>query len=151
MKVTEGTFAGWRPHRHSWHPTLTRRQFMGTSAGAAAFAVGASLWTPVLAAADDGSDDHDGEGRARVKPRPIPQTVAPGAPFHIQLPGHGNEPSTISDFKGLVGLANVGGNGVGTGPDGEQRDLFFDADVRFMKGTYVGVDHRQHEGTFAFV
>ena len=85
MKVTDGTFAAWRPHRHNWHPMLTRRQFMGTTAGAAAFAFGANLATPVLVAADD-SSDHDGEGRARVKPRPIPQTVAPGAPFHLQLP-----------------------------------------------------------------
>jgi hypothetical protein len=45
----------------------------------------------------------------------------------------------------------VGGTGVGTEPNGQRRELFFDADVRFMKGTYVGVDHRRHEGTFAFV
>ena len=57
----------------------------------------------------------------------------------------------LADFKGFVGLANVGGIGVGTEANGRRRDLFFDADVRFMKGTYVGVDHRRHEGTFAFV
>jgi len=42
-------------------------------------------------------------------PRPIPGGIdVGGTTFHVFLPGAGNEPSTITDFKGLVGLANIG-------------------------------------------
>ena len=79
-------------------------------------------------------------------PRPIPGTVAPGAPFHIKLPGAGAEPSAITDFNGFVAIADIEGTGTGTGSG-----LTFGADMRFMTGTFKGTDDRIHRGTFGFV
>ena len=100
------------------------------------------LWFPIVARADD--------EESLVAPRPIPQTVAPGAPFHLVLPASGTEPATITDFRGKIGLADLGGTGVGV-TDGQRESLLHAADVRFMSGRYVGVDNRRHEGTFVFV
>jgi len=89
-------------------------------------------------------------------PRPIPGGLQPFGPgtevFHLFLPGEGNEPITIFDFHGFVGLANV--DGTGTGIDtktGATAPLTFDNDVRFMKGAYIGVDGEKHQGTFGFI
>ena len=79
-------------------------------------------------------------------PRPIPGTVAPGAPFHIKLPGAGAEPSAITDFNGFVAIADIEGTGTGTGSG-----LTFGADLRFMTGTFKGSDNRIHRGTFGFI
>ena len=87
---------------------LTRRGFMVGAAGVAGAAATTSLWFPIVARAGDGGDDG-----STVAPRPIPQTVAPGAPFHVVLPGPGNEPSSITDFQGTIGVAALGGTGVG--------------------------------------
>jgi hypothetical protein len=125
--------------------SLTRRGFMVGAAGIAGAAATTSLWLPIVARADDG------EGGATVAPRPIPQTVAPGAPFHVVVPGPGTEPSSITDFHGTIGLAALGGTGVGTDANGKHEDLLHDVDVRFMKGKYVGVDNHRHEATFVFV
>jgi hypothetical protein len=62
----------------------------------------------------------------------------------------GSEPSTITDFEGTIGLAEVHGAGIGFN-QGKPETLLHVASVRFMKGRYVGVDNRQHRGTFAFV
>jgi hypothetical protein len=59
----------------------------------------------------------------------------------------GGDPSTITDFNGFVGVAHV----QGTGTDGSGNALFWDVDLRFMKGVYQGVDGNIHQATFAFV
>jgi hypothetical protein len=124
-------------HAHFGRGRMSRRRFMGTAAvgGATAASV---LWpTRAFAAASD--------------PTPIPQTVAPGLPFHIVLPGTG-EPSTISNFRGVVGVAAVGGEGTAFNTlTGETERLLFDVDNRFMKGTYVGAGGQTYSATFAFV
>jgi hypothetical protein len=56
------------------------------------------------------------------------------------------DPSTITDFDGVVGISEI--QGVGRGPNANRA---FDADVRFMTGHYIGVDGRRHRGTFGFV
>jgi hypothetical protein len=79
----------------------------------------------------------------------------PGEPFeHANLPGpagapapFGNEPSSITDFAGFIGVAHF----EGTGRDGDGNTLLWDADLRFMQGVYRGVDGRLHFGTFAFI
>jgi hypothetical protein len=43
------------------------------------------------------------------------------------------------------------GTGTGTNQNGTQEKLNFDSDMRFMKGTYVGMDEHVHKGTFAFI
>jgi hypothetical protein len=96
-----------------------------------------------------------------VGPLPIPGGVLDPTPFagpdlHLHLPGpvdsstpntQGGDPSSIYDFNGFVGGAHI----QGTGTDGSGNTLNWDADLRFMKGVYQGVDGNVHQGTFAFV
>jgi len=140
MQIPKG-FSLVRPrsgHAHFYKGDLSRRSFIGRiTAGAAV--ITSPLWRPTLlnAAASD--------------PTPIPQTVAPGLPFHVVLPGMG-EPSSINNFRGVVGVAAVGGQGTGVNTDtGATERLLFDIDNRFMKGTYVGAGGHTYEATFAFV
>ena len=141
MRIPDQTLLhGMRSHRHFWRRALSRRQFLGASAAATGAAVTAPLWMPAIAQASS------------VDPTPIPETVAPGAPFHIQLPMAGNELSAVTDFNGVLGVAAVSGTGMGTDTTtGTATPLVFDADMRFMQGHYVGVNGQSHEGTFVFV
>jgi hypothetical protein len=96
-----------------------------------------------------------------VGPLPIPGGVLDPTPFagpdvHLHLPGPadsatpnkiGGDPSAITNFNGFVGVAHV----EGTGTDGNGNTLYWDADLRFMKGVYQGVDGNTHNATFAFV
>lgn len=119
-------------HAHFWERALSRRQVIRTAAGGTAVVLGAGLLAPGLAEAKSAS----------VAPKPIPETLIPGTPFHVLDPGS-EEPSTITDFDGFVGATEIQGKGTG--------DLLFDADMRFMQGKYVGVDGKVHRGTFGFV
>src|SRR5229473_5981113 len=85
--------------------------------------------------------------------RAISYNSCPGTEiFHIFLPAPGFEPSTITDFNGMVGVANVGGMGTQTDTNtNTSKRLAFDVDVRFMRGVYVGEDGRVHRNAFAFV
>jgi hypothetical protein len=93
-----------------------------------------------------------------VAPLPIPGGIGPflpGEPFqHINLPGPadapqpiGNDPSTITNFNGFIGVAHF----EGTGTDNNGNTLLWDADLRFMTGVYQGVDGKIHKGTFVEV
>lgn len=147
---TDGPAATARAHHghaHFWErAALSRRKFIGAAAGVTGLAMGAGLWTPQIAFASSGG----------AAPRPIPGGIQPFGPgtevFHVFLPGHAGEPSTITDLNGFVGIANVRGMGTGTNTaTGETKRLIFDVDNRFMKGEYVGLDGLHHHGTFGFV
>jgi hypothetical protein len=91
---------------------------------------------------------------AAAAPRPIPggfdqsfNLVPNGAFFHALPPGIGFDMSTITDFKGVVAGSEI--RGTAHGSDGSTFD--FDTDMRFMRGTYVGLDGRVHHGTFGFI
>jgi hypothetical protein len=71
--------------------------------------------------------------------------------FSLTFFGPGMDPSSITDFNGFVGVADVQGTGTATKTDGTSETLLFDTDMRFMKGVYVGQDGRVHQGTFGFV
>jgi hypothetical protein len=124
---------------------LSRRAFIG---GAAAAAAGTSLGSGLLwpAAASAGSF-------SVPPPRPSPATTTvDGVDFHFVDPFHaGVDPSSITDFKGVAGVADVQGTGTGRNPDGSVETLLFDTDMRFMQGTYVGLDGKVHQATFGFV
>ena len=84
---------------------------------------------------------------------PVPN-LSGGPDAHLNFTGpadapppFGNEPNGITDFKGVYGGARV----LGDGKDGHGNTLFFDADMRFMKGTYRGLDGDLHKGTFVEV
>ena len=135
-------------HTHFWERAmLSRRQFIRASTVATGAALSAGLWIPAVAHASGG---------AQVAPRPIPGGLQPFGPgtevFHVFLPGHGAEPSTITDFNGFIGIAETHGTGTGTDTrTGATTPLLFDNDTRFMQGVYVGVDGKKHRATFGFV
>ncbi|MGH3132777.1 MAG: hypothetical protein ACRDNY_03380 [Gaiellaceae bacterium] len=94
-------------------------------------------------------------------PNPIPG-ILPEIPFiHIRLPGYPplggpdpatNDPVTITDFNGHVGLTYV--RGMGTRTDkatNATAHLPFEVDLRFMKGVFVATDDRRRNGAFALV
>ena len=97
-------------------------------------------------------------GRASADPRPIPGgplidenfniTLVPANPtVHVLPPAVGFEMSTITDFRGSVGAAEI--QGTARGSDGST--YTFDADMRFMQGTYVAMDGRIRQASFGFV
>ena len=137
----------FRGHSHFWKRAMSRRNFAGTAAAVAGLTAGARLGlSPKALAAPPGSAD----------PRPIPggiQPFGPGTPvFHVFLIGSGQEPSTITDFNGVSGVAQVDGTWSGGGvvpPPGVP--LVFDTDMRFMMGEYIGLDGSHHNGGFVFV
>jgi hypothetical protein len=108
-------------------------------AGAAGGAIGAGLLPSSVLAAKP----------SNPMPRPTINTSL-GA-FHFTFFGPGLDPSSIWDFNGFVGVADVQGTGTGTNPDGTTETLLFDTDMRFMSGVYVGQDGAVHKGAFGFV
>jgi hypothetical protein len=130
------------PSHHAQH-RLSRRAFLGGTATATGAALGASLLWPTAA------------GAARMSnatPTPTANVVTLNdVDFHFTFFGPGVDPSSITDFNGFVGVAEVQGTGTGTNPDGTTETLLFDTDMRFMSGVYVGQDGRVHKGTFGFV
>ncbi len=128
-----------RPLTAGHHHPISRRSFLAAGAGA----LGVLAGSQVLGA------DPAFAGHPAAAPRPIPGGIQPfGAGtevFHVFSPGTG-EPSTITDFNGFVGVAEIQGKGAG-----KHSDLTFDVDNRFMTGEYIGLDGRNHHATFGFL
>lgn len=135
---------------------FSRRKLIRRSAGAAGagMVVGTTLSRPLLA-------DRDVDERV-AQPNPIPGGGAPFAPFAIFVHHNPlnpavplaniNDPSQITDFKGLVGLTHIRGGGTGTDrTSGTSMPLAFRADMGFSQGQFIGSDGNHHEGMFAFV
>ena len=152
---------------------VSRRRFFGMSAGAAGSVLGSGLWTPARADHDD--DDREGEGRRCPEQNPIPHVNMAAGPqtfgsFHFFFPGPadgsptlgdpepaaahaaGRDPSLIFNFDGVIGQADLALEGTGTDlTTGKSAPYTFKADMRFMKGRFVGTDGRLHRGAFAFI
>src|SRR5262249_39500910 len=90
----------------SWEHLVSRRRFLRSAAGAAGVVLGSHLLPQARA---DGSD-----------PTPIPGgnyfLGFPGPLFHVFGPGFGGDPTTvdqepitITDFNGFIGLAYISG------------------------------------------
>jgi hypothetical protein len=127
---------------HHAHHLLSRRTFIGSVAGVAGAAVGAGLFPSTVLAGKSSS----------TAPKPTTNVVnVAGIDFHFTFFGPGIDPSSIWDFNGFVGVADVQGTGTATNPDGSTETLLFDSDMRFMSGVYVGLDGAVHKGTFGFV
>jgi hypothetical protein len=130
--------------RHTDYPVVSRRRFIGGAATAVGTVLGASVLRPGAALAKPKPQN--------ATPNPIPGgTTVGGQLFHFFPFGPGQEPATITDFNGFVGVADVQGTGTATNPDGSTETLLFDTDIRFMKGVYVGKDGAIHKATFGFI
>ncbi len=129
-------------HHHHPGKALSRRAFLRAAGVAGGTTLGASLLGPAAAAARS------------LRPVPIPGgTEIAGKLFHLFLPGPGNEPSTITDFVGDVGIAVVDGTWeVAHGdPRNEVRRGSYEGDLRFMKGVFRAANGGFHQATFGFV
>lgn len=123
----------------------SRRRFLTKAATAS----GLVFWLPQLA------DAGQGQGKS-ADPKPIPGGVSPLGIFIHHFPAQPtatalealNEPSQITDFKGYVGLNRIRGAGTGSG---FADPLAFQADMGFMKGTFVAADGNLHQGVFGFI
>jgi hypothetical protein len=123
---------------------LSRGHFVRCAAvvfGVAVIAV-AAFATPALARGKPGD------------PKPIPGGFnlnfepVPANPFiHVLPPLLPFEMSTIGDFDGTLGAADI--QGTARGSDGTT--YTFDTDMRFMQGTYVDVAGNVEHGAFAFI
>jgi hypothetical protein len=66
----------------------------------------------------------------------------------LETPLLGNEPNQITDFNGFYGGVRVQGDGIGHQGNEADHRFFWDADLRFMKGVYRGVDTHLYKATF---
>ncbi len=132
----------------AWDESLSRRKVLTAAAGMFSATVASRLWglsvlRPAFAA--DGL------------PRPIPGgRSAPPAPevfFHEYPVARGNDPSTITDFRGYFGVASIDVGPVARRDKrtGSTTTLLWRAEMRALKGFYVGTDRQEHLGTFGFV
>jgi hypothetical protein len=105
-------------------------------------------------------DDDDDRNRCKAVPRPIPHiTTPPGQHFFFPGPvdaspatGPGHDPSIITDFRGVIGEADLNFSGTGTDLNtGASATYDFHTDMRFMDGVFVGLDNEKHRGTFGFI
>jgi hypothetical protein len=87
-------------------------------------------------------------------PKPIPGgftadfVPVPSDPFiHVLPPFPPFEMSTIDDFSGTIGAAEI--QGTARGSDGTA--YTFDTDMRFMQGVYVDTQGNLQHGAFAFI
>jgi len=104
-------------------------------------------------------------GGATPKPIPLPPPLAaspfdpPGFDIYQNYQGPadanplltpllGNEPNQITNFIGFYGGVRVQGDGIGHQGNEANHSFFWDADLRFMKGTYQGVNGTLYARTF---
>jgi hypothetical protein len=154
-----------RTERRGGVGILSRRQFVGSTAGALAAAgfgggllaacgrADGSLPTSPISLREDRVPAPGG-----TAPLPIPGgTPQLGGAFHVWAPAALDsidaEPATITDFNGFVGLAYISGMVTRhRRSTGETVQLpFLSADMRFMKGMYRGADGRVRRGTFGLI
>ncbi len=141
-------------HAHFWERAVSRRNMLLGTTAAAGFMVGRPFLpprflTPARAAT------------TATEPRPIPGgiVVLDQQRFHAYPPGRMNpldpaspisEPSTITDFDGVLAIAQTLGRGTGV-EKGVEAPMTFDSDMRFMAGRYIGMDGQTYTGTFGFI
>jgi len=79
-------------------------------------------------------------------PKPIPGGIRNS---HHFLPGRGAKVSTVDDFDGVVGIAHLGGTGIGQIESSDPVPLTYVVDNRFMVGRYIADDGLLRTGAFA--
>lgn len=159
MRIPTQLAAGHRiGHAHFWERAaqhgVTRSTFLKRSAAAAGAVTGLSLLRPGLAHGA-GSDPNPIPGGFTAADLGVPSPPFPPV-FHVLAPGvftpPESEPITITDFNGHVGYSILDGTGTGTNTaTGATTRYSTNTDMRFMQGTYVGMDGRVRHGSFAFI
>ncbi|HET8923195.1 MAG TPA: hypothetical protein VFN26_09405 [Candidatus Acidoferrum sp.] len=140
---------------------LNRRNLIRGAAGTAAGA-GLMLSSGLRLKAFADEEDEGEHNKCRALPRPIPHiSTPPGAHFFFpgppdgsapstfpHFPNAGFDPSTITDFKGVIAQADLLFGGTGTDLNtGDSAPYTFHTDWRFFKGTFVAIDGIEHHGT----
>ena len=125
-------------HAHFWDRAISRRAFLAASAVATGAVLAPEMWMPVFAAEEFSP------------PNPIKGgTTTPFGVLHFYFPSaiesKTGDPSLIRDFNGFVGM------GEWTGGKVASSSMTWNADIRFMKGEFVGKDGEEHRGTFGFI
>lgn len=143
--------------------SLSRRNLIRGAAGTAAGA-GLLLGSGLRFSARADDDDEREHNKCKALARPLPHISTPpgghfffpgppgGNPSDPHAPNAGFDPSTITDFKGVVANADL--NFAGTGTDlntGDSLPYTFHTDWRFMHGVFIGVDGLPHHGTLSFI
>jgi hypothetical protein len=165
-KSTQQSPGGYVGHSLFGGRGFSRRRFIGTTAGAAGAMFGSGLWIPARGEPGPG-------GPMCPAADPIPHiTRFPSSsgvePLHFFFPGNvegapaptdptgpqpgGRDPSTIFNFDGVIGEADL--NLTGTGTDtttGASARYSFHTDMRFMAGKFVATDGLVRKGAFAFI
>jgi hypothetical protein len=139
--------------------SISRRKFFRASAGVASagLLMDSALSKPVLAAVE-------AHRVCTVQPEPIPHTIATpfGTTIHFFFPGPvegdpanpnaGHDPSVITNFKGIIGQADLLLSGTGTDLNtGASAQYGFHTDMRFMDGQFIAADGVTHNGAVAFI
>lgn len=144
-RIRISTAARSGPRTTLLHHAVSRRAFLRGSATAAGALAGSGLLGSRALA-------------GTCEPRPIEGgfEVPDVGFFHVILPAPGADPSTITDFRGKVGLAVVRGRwaarDLATGDRvPTERPAFWEADIRFMKGAFESLDGQRCRGAFGFV
>lgn len=138
-------------HAHFWERAMSRRNMLLGTAAAAGAVVGGRFLPPRFGTAA-------GAASGSAEPRPIPggfmtlderryHAYAPGRVDPLDPSSPINEPSTITDFDGVVAISQTVGKGMGV-EHGVEMPMTFDCDLRFMAGRYVGTDRAVHQGLF---
>ena len=144
-------------HVHFWERAMTRRKFLGSAALAGGAFATAGMWLPELAKAAAFAEADPaailGGTLLPFQPHPFHFFFPTANPFSTDtIANGGGDVSTIYDFMGSVGVAEINGNGTGMDTTtGISSTMFWAADVRFMKGTYKGTEGDTRTGAFAFI
>lgn len=108
---------------------------------------------PLTQSAATEEDRDRSHGSAEPVPIPGGDVIPPlihnffVGPASIGADGIEVEPNGITNFRGFVALADLGGTATGT--DGKTYNLA--ADMRVIQGEYVSADGSHHRGTFVLI
>jgi hypothetical protein len=145
-----------KSEHHGFTTPVSRRSFFTSAFAAAGTATLINSSAPSKLWADEDSATCGSPGLCDF-PVPIPHFAG----LHFFFPGPvegvdantGHEPSLIFNFKGSIGgadFAPIVGTGINLNT-GATAPYTFHADIRFMKGIFVGTDGTERRGSFVFI
>jgi len=124
--------------------TMSRRRFVGRHSGRPSAGSELLRVTPAFAKSTVGAEADSGAGSSY---RPFELATAKPRRARAATRRSGSRCRRSPTSTARSGAADI--QGTATGSDGSS--WFFDTDMRFMDGEYVGEDGKHHHGTFGFV